>query len=448
MTVRDPATLARRVAGLTRAGEQIEAYVVRGRRTSVRAHGGAVESFTSAESTGVGIRVISGQRQGFAHAGSLDEAVIDETIDEARDNVRFGEPDEHLGLAEPDGVEPTDQELWNDAVPAFPDDRRIELALEMERRVRAADPRVTGVRVATYGDVAGEAAVATSTGIFVVARATSCHVSVSALAEEGGETTTGIGVSVARDPDELDLARATGDAAQRATRILGATKPPSRRVTVVLEPRMAASLLGIIGGTLTGERVIKGRSPFAERVGEEIASPRLTLVDDPTNPQSMGADTHDGEGLACRPNTLIVDGVLQGFLHNAYTGRRAGLASTASAVRSHRSIPGVGCQALAVTAGTRSADDLVASVDDGLLVQSFSGLHSGVNAVSGDFSVGAEGLVIRDGALAEPVRGVTLASTLQRLLLDLREVGADLEWLPGGTGAATLVIDGVALSGA
>ncbi len=114
---------------------------------------------------------------------------------------------------------------------------------------------------------------------------------------------------------------------------------------------MAATILGLAGGTLTGERVLKGRSPFADRLGEAIASPLLTLVDDPTNPASLAADSHDGEGLACRRNLLIVDGVLQQFLHNSYTGRRAGLASTGSAVRGYRSTPGVGCQALLVVPG-------------------------------------------------------------------------------------------------
>jgi PmbA protein len=210
---------------------------------------------------------------------------------------------------------------------------------------------------------------------------------------------------------------------------------------------MAAALLAIVGGTLTGELVLKGRSPFADRLGEVIASPALTLVDDPTNPASLAADSHDGEGLACRPNVLIDGGSLQMFLHNAYTGRRAGTASTGSAVRGHRSTPAVGCQALAMRPGARSLDEILASVDDGVLIQSLTGLHSGVNAVSGDVSVGAEGMRIRAGEIAEPVREFTIASTIQRLLLDLVEVGSELEWLPSGTGSAALVVDGVTVSG-
>jgi PmbA protein len=144
---------------------------------------------------------------------------------------------------------------------------------------------------------------------------------------------------------------------------------------------------------------------------------------------------------------LIVDGILQGFLHNTMTGRRAGVPSTGSAIRGYRSTPGVGAQALALATGTGSLDDLVAAVDHGVLVQSMTGLHSGVNPVSGDFSVGVEGLMVRRGQRAEPIREATIASTLQRLLLDVSAVGGEREWTPGGTGAAALVIPGVTLGG-
>ncbi len=439
--------LASKVAAEAEGGEQVEAYVGHSTSTSVRVHGAEIESLTQATSAGIGVRVVRAGRQGFAYAGSLAPDVIAEVLGEARDNAAYAQPEDWVGLAEPDGVAPPEVDLWRDGLAAVPTDRKVELALELERAVRAHDPRITGVRVATWGDGSGVGAVATSTGIAVAGRATSCYLAVQALAEDGGETKTGYGVSVGREPDEIDLAEAADDAADRATRLLGAVQPASGTVTLVLEPQMAASLLGVVAGTLNGESVLKGRSPFADRVGEQIASPLVTLVDDPTDTESLGADSHDGEGLATRRIPLIEAGVLQGFLHNTMTGRRAGVPSTASAVRSFRSTPGVGAQALAVTPGWGTLDELVAGVDHGVLVQSMTGLHSGVNPVSGDFSVGVEGLMVRNGARAEPIREATVASTLQRLLLDIAAVGGELEWTPGGTGAVALVIPGVTLSG-
>lgn len=439
--------LATKLAARARDGEQVEAFVSRGRQFTVRAYDGAVESLTSAEAAGIGVRVINGGRQGFAHAGTLDASAIDEVIADARDNMSFGEPDQWYALAQPDGVSAPELNLWSAELAAMASERKVSMALELERLVKRGDPRISGVRTAIWGDGLAEVAIATSTGIETWSQGSSCYVMVQSLATDGTETQTGFGVDVGRHAGEIDLQATADDAVDRATRMLGATQPPSARLTVVLDRRVAADFLSIVGGMLTGEVVLKRRSPFADRMGETIASPLLTLVDDATNPLSLGADTHDGEGLATRPTSLVDRGVLTAFLHNSYTGRRSGSGTTASAVRSYASAPSVGCLALGPSVGTKSLEDLVCDVGDGLLVQSVAGLHSGVNPVSGDFSVGAEGIMIRDGAMAEPVREITIASTLQKMLLDIVAIGADLEWLPGGDAGVSLVIRDVALGG-
>jgi PmbA protein len=443
----DLLAVAQRVAARAGTGEQIEAFVGRSSYTSVKVHAAEVESFTAATTAGIGVRVVRDHRQGFAWAGSLDDDVVADALSEARDNATFAEPDEWVGLAEPDGVAPVPFDAFDPAVAALPAERKIELALELERMVREGDPRITGVRVASFSDSSGRFAVATNTGIAGAGRGAWCSMAVLALAHDGDETYTGNGSTVGFSPDDLDLDEAAGDAVLRCTRLFGATAVPSQRLAVVLEPRLAASVVGLLGGTLTGERVLKGRSPFADRLGEAIASPLLTLVDDPTDHRSYSAETYDGEGLACRRNGLVADGVLQGFLYDSASARRAGTVSTGSAVRGISSTPSVGCQALAVAPGTGTHEELLASVDLGIYVQSMTGWHSGVNAVSGDFSVGVEGLMVRNGQLAEPVREVTVASTLQRMLLDIAAVGADIEWLPGGTSCPTVVIADLSLSG-
>ena len=443
----DLGELARGLAGRAEPGEQIEVLVARGASTTVRVHGGAVESLSSADSSGAGIRVVADGRLGFAHCGSLDPRVLEDTLAEARDNCRFGAPDEHHGLAEPDGVPVVDRDAWSEAVLSTPVDRKVDLALDLERRALSLDPRVTSARTTIYGDGWGESALVTSTGLEGYDRGASCSVSTAPLARDGDETQIGSFHDAGRDPEALDLDRVASEAVERATRLLGAQKPASGRMAIVLEPRLAVTLLGVVASMLSGEAVQKGRSPFRDRVGEVVASPLLSLVDDPTRAESLGSERIDGEGLACRPNALVLDGVLQGFLHDSTSGRRAGTASTASAVRGARTLPSVGAQVLVMSPGARPFDELVASVDHGLLVNGFAGLHSGVNPVSGDFSVGADGLLIRDGELAEPVRELTIASTLQRLLLDVVEVGGDLEWLSSGHAGCSLVIGDVAVSG-
>ncbi len=442
--------LADRVVAQARPGEHVEAFVSRGGETEVRVYEGDVEHFVSAQSEGIGIRVVRDGRTGFAYAATLDDAAVAEVLDEARDNVAFGTVDDAAGVAEPDGVPVTDQPLWNDELAGFDTDRKIDLAKELEKLTAGADARVR-VDESNYADAWGEAAVANTAGVRQAGRENGCYVSVSTLADDpdGTETQTGFGFSVGRTPTEFDLDRAAREAADRATRLLGATKPPSKRLTVVLDPFVTAQLLGVLSSTLNGESVVKGRSLFRDRLGDEVAAAHVTLADDPTNPLAYTATDVDGEGLAARRNVLIEDGVLQRFVHNSYSARRAGTVSTGNATRGgFAGTPGVGCLALSLLPGTRDQQELIAGIDDGLLVQQVSGLHSGVNPISGDFSTGAAGLLIRDGAVGAPVRELTIASTLQRMLLDVVEIGGDVDWLPMRAAGMSLVIADVTMSGA
>lgn len=440
--------IADRIVALAKGDEQVEVVVGRSTSTEVRVYEGDVEQLASASSAGIGVRVISGNKQGFAYAGSLDDDVMADTLAEARDNATFATPDEWLGLAEPDGVPVPSLDLYREGLAKVSTEVKIDLAVELERAVRAADPRITGIDAADYADGVSEGAVVTTTGIRTASRDTSCYVSVSCVAQDGDDTQTGFGFSVGRMPEDLDIDAAAADAGRRATRLLGATQPKSGRVTVVFDPYVTAQFLGIIGSTLSGESVLKGRSLFADRLGEEVAAAVFTLVDDATNPLAYSSSETDGEGLASRRNVLIDDGRLNKFVHNAYTARRSDTVSTANAVRGFSSTPSVGCRALSLAPGTQLQPALLADVGDGVLISTVSGLHSGVNPVSGDFSTGAEGLRITGGSLGEPLREFTVASTLQRMLADVVAVGADIEWLPMRAAGVSLVVRDVTVSGA
>jgi PmbA protein len=443
--------LARRAASMAQAGEQIEAYVARTRETDVDVFDGDVESLSVAGIEGVGIRVIADHRQGYAWAGSLDPEVIAETVGEARDNASFGEPDEWYGLASPDdiaGVAAPSLDLWDDSLVHVSTDEKVRIALDLEAATRTADPRVRGVESAGYGDALSEAAIANSLGLESSARRTLASVYADAMAGDGDQTQTGYGIAAGRSIAELDVEQVTRDAVERAVRLLGAKQPKGRRLPVVLDPLVTRSVLGVLSAALNGEAALKGRSLFLNREGESVAAPHVQLFDDPTDARALGASSHDSEGVPTRRNGLIVDGVLQGFLHNVYTGRRAGTGTTGSATRGgFKSTPGVGVRALRLEPGTKSPEELLAVFPEALYVQSVSGLHSGTNPISGDFSVGAEGLMVRNGTFAEPVREATIASTLQRMLNDIVEIGSDLTFLPGAAAGVTLLLGEMTMSG-
>ncbi|MHB1137454.1 MAG: TldD/PmbA family protein [Microthrixaceae bacterium] len=440
--------LADRVVAMARPGEQVEAVVGWSRDTEVRAYEGEVEHFVSADSAGVGIRVISEGRQGLSWAGVLDESALAECLAEARDNATFGSVDPDAGLAEPDGVEPVELQLYDERLLGVSTDDKIRLAIEMEALVRAGDDRISGVESADYADSVSATAIASTTGIRSAGAETSVYVGTYALAADDHDTTTGFGFSVGRSVEDLDVRAAADEAIERCVRLLGARKAPSERLTVVLHPYVTSQFLGLVAEMLSGEAVLRGRSPFAGRVGETVASSALTVFDDATDPAAPTASDTDGEGLACRRVPLIAEGVLQGYLHNAYTARASGTRSTGSAQRgSPRSAPGVGPHVVSIVPGASSMEQVLASVGDGLLVHEIAGLHSGVNPVSGDLSVGAEGLRIRGGELAEGVREVTIGSTLQRMLGDVVAVGNDLTYFPWESVGVTLAIADVTMSG-
>ncbi len=447
----DLEVLAARVVANARPGEEVETYVVRSRETEVKVFGGHVESVSVAGVEGAGIRVIIGGCQGYAWAGSLDADVVLETLAEARDNAGFGTPDEHIGLATRDEMTSSSAveglDLWRDDLSAVTTEAKVALALELERRALGLDPRVRGVESAEYGDSMVESAIVNSLGLAAAARRTTASCSVVTMAGEGSETRSAYGFSAGRTFDDLDPEQAARDAVERTVRILGGRKVPSAKLPVIFDPLVCVSLLGLYGAALNGEGILKGRSMFAGRDGERVGGDAITLVDDPTEPRAFGASPFDSEGIPTRRTPLIVDGMLRGFLHNVYTGRRSGSGTTGSAVRGgFKSAPGVGARALRLAPGSRTLDELMSDAGEALYVQSVSGLHSGTNIVSGDFSVGAVGLMIRDGVFAEPVREVTIASTLQRILLDLT-VGADEVWLPGSAVGVPLLVGEMALSG-
>jgi len=440
--------IAETVLAQAAPGEQVEVVVGHSRETEVRAYDGEIEAFTSAESAGLGVRVVKDHRQGFAYAGSLDGDVIGEVLAEARDNATFSTVDEFTGLVDPDGYEAVTLDLYDEALANLGPDAKIALALELERLVLGGDPRIIGIEMAEYSDSIDTSVIASTTGIRSMTSETGCSLAAYSLAGLDDDVTTGFGFSVGRRIEDLDLADTADQAVQRAIRMLGAGRAPSRRLTVVFDPWVTAQFLSIIGESFSATEVLKGRSFLAERRGESVAPSFVTLLDDATDARWPAASPIDAEGLATRPIPLIDNGTVTGFVHDGYSARALGARSTGSAVRhGFKSTPSAGTQSLALAPGDLDRDAILAAVGDGIYISEVQGLHSGVNPVSGDFSTGIEGMVIRGGELAEPVKEVTIASTLQRMLNDISMVGSDLTPMPMDATGVTVAIADVTLSG-
>jgi PmbA protein len=438
---------ARAVAG-AREGEDVEAYGSSGQRTQVRVRGGDVESLTFADSRGVGVRLITANRVGYAYAADPSEGDVDELVQSARASAGFAELDEGNELPSLVAVEPM-PDIFREAATAVETERKVSLAVELERRAVSVHPEVRKVESAGYGDSVSCVVLASTRGGPLEYARTDSWVTVSTLAERDGETQTGFSVALAREIDALDWESAAQEAAVHAARLLGGTKPRTERTAVIFDPVAAASFIGVLAGALSAESVLKGRSLLAGRTGEEVAAAVVTVVDDGRMLEGPAVAPFDDEGVPTTRTPLVEDGVLRGFLHNAYTALKTGERSTGNAGRGgYRTVPGVSPSNLYFAPGRSSPEQLLIQAGRGVYVQDVTGLHSGANPISGEFSVGATGLRVEGGAFSGALREMTIASTLLDVLRSVVALGNDLRFpLGGGLGAPTMLVSEMTVGG-
>ncbi|MEW6058906.1 MAG: TldD/PmbA family protein [Actinomycetota bacterium] len=442
----DLGDLCAAAVGAAGEGEALEAYAEESKRTEVTAHKGEVEGLTFAESRGVGVRLIAGGRLGYAYAAdpTLDE--VREAVARAREGAALATEDEFNVLAAASAADPIPS-LFRDDLAAMTTDRKVTLALDLERLATTTDTRVTKVERAEYGDAVSRVAIASTAGLATEYERTDCWCGVFALAEDGDEAQTGWSFRIAREVGELEWAEVASEAVQRGVRLLGARKPPSARVPVVLDPFAGSSFLGVLAGALSAESVQKQRSLFADLVGEQVASGAFTLVDDGRLLAGPACSPFDDEGVPTGRTELVARGRLMGFLHDTYTAARGGTVSTGNARRAgYRSPPGVGTSNFFVEPGEASVEDILRMAEGGVLIQDVSGVHSGANAISGEFSVGATGLRITRGTLGEPLREMTVASTLPQMLRAITAIGSDLRFFTS-VGVPTILVGEMTVAG-
>jgi PmbA protein len=443
--VPDLGDLCRVAVGAAESGEAVEAYAEESRRTEASALRGEVEGLEFSESRGVGVRVIREARLGYAWAADPDADEVRDIVRRARENSALAAVDEHNVLAEPASWTPI-PEMFREASAAVPTEDKTRLALDLEARAISRDPRVTKIDEAQVGDAVSRVAIASTTGVEAEYRRTDAWCLAVTLAVEGDETQTGFSYRIARGLDELDWEALADEAVERGARMLGASKPATVRAPVVLDPFAAMSFLGVLAGALSADAVQKGRSLFANLVGEQVGSELLTLVDDGTNVEGPGAAPFDDEGVPSGRTEVFTKGVLNGFLHNAYTAHKGETTSTGNGKRGYRSPPDVGTSNFYLDAGETPRDELLSRAEGGVLIQDVSGVHSGANPISGEFSVGATGLRISGGALGEPLREMTIASTLPEMLKAITGVGDDLRFF-SSVGTPSVLIGEMTLAG-
>jgi len=435
-----------------RLGVDLEVYVEFGRTVAVKTYGREVESVTVAEPRGLGVRAIRDGRVGYAFTADLSPIGLDRVLAEAASIAAATDPDPFVRLPEfPEGGYPRLEGLWRAGISGTSVDKKIALALEAEAAALARED-IEAVEESVYADSEGRTAIASTTGVEAEADQSFCYLYVVAHAARDGDRQTGLGLSSGREPSDLEPETAGREAAEKARVLLGARPCPTGAYTVVFDREVAAALLSNIAPALSAEAVQKGRSVFAGKLDQTVASSLLTLLDDGLALEGMATNPFDGEGVPQQTTVLVEAGLLNSYLHDSYTARKdgSGTTSTGNAGRvSYRTLPSVRATNLVVRGGQGSLEALFGRVGEGLYVENVSGLHSGINAISGEISVGVTGRLIEHGALGRPVREVTVATDFAGLLGSVCDLAGDARWIPlyGSAHVPSLCVEGITVSG-
>ncbi len=419
------------------------------RAFTVRVNAGAIESLKQSATHGLGLRVLVGGAQGFVSTTDLAPESLDDLARHAVALARFSTSDEANAFPTPAeaGEDPRpDLSLVDPAILALPAERKIEMALTLERAAVGYDPRIQRTDGATLATRDGHAAIVNSNGVTRASSATTVSASVMPLADEGGgkQQTGWYGMVKCRLDQLADVEAIAREAARRAVARLGARRVPTARVPVVLAPEIAAAWIGEMFEAFSGQAHLKRTSWLTDRLGQTIASSLVTLVDDGTLPRAVGSEPFDGEGMPTQRNVLVDHGRFAAILYDHYHARRAGTRSTGSAVRSYASTPDIGAHNFYLEAGTESPEAILAKVDHGFYMDD-QGSY-GFNPTTGDYSYQAQGFWVERGVKAYPVEGVTVASNSLDMLARVAALGSDLEFL-GSIASPTLLISEMTLSG-
>jgi PmbA protein len=428
-----------------RGADAADCLVAEGSEFSTTVRRGEVETLKEAGSKALGIRAFVGKRTAASYTSDFSWPALDRLVEETVSMARATGEDPAAGL--PDEMTPpedVDLALYDPSPAALPTDERIERARRAEA-VALETPGITNSQGASYGSAEGSVVLANTMGFMGGYRMSSVSLSVAPQAEREGQMERDYWYTTARGLADLDSPEAVGrTAAERTLRRLGARQVPTCEVPVVFDPETAAEILGTVFAALSGYAVFRSATFLKDRVGEEVASPLLTLVDDGRRFRGLGARPFDGEGLPTRRNVPLERGVLRHYLCDSYSARKIGVRPTGSARRGVAGGPSVGAGNLFFEPGASAPDEIVGSVARGLYVTDLIGF--GVNVVTGDYSQGAVGHWIEHGRLVHPVHEITIAGNLKDMLRDVDAVGSALVFR-GSSAAPTIRIRRMTISG-
>jgi PmbA protein len=428
---------------LKRGCDAVEVFMKKARGITAEAKGGEIEALDAAQDFGMAIKVIKNQRLGFAFSTTPEE--IETAIDEAVLSTGSTGKDEYLDIPGYGAWE--DVLICDEKIKDVNEAEIIKSAILLEESALSCDKRIKKVRKAEVTAGTASTVIVNSKGVNINYESTFYSAHVTALArDESGDNQMGWDFASSRRMSDIDVVSIGKTASQRATELLGSRKISSVRVPVILSPSVAVDFLEILSASISAEAVQKKRSFLMEKTGQNVMSSRIDIIDDGVMPWGTGTRPCDDEGVPVTKKEIVSRGVLNGFIHNTYTAKKARAKSTGNAVRgSYKSLPGIGVTNFYLKAAGDSYDnDLVKSLSKGVKILGAMGVHT-ANPVSGDFSIGISGLWIESGEALYPFKEAVISGNILELFKKVEGIGNDLKFY-GNVGSPSLLIGDMDIS--
>jgi PmbA protein len=421
-----------------RAGaDAADAVYIGSESQSVQVRLGELEHVDRSEGEEIGLRVFVGSQSASIATSDFSRDSFSALVERAVAMAREAPEDPYAGLAPSELVAkgPFPDTDAEDRSEVDPQSLRAS-ALAAEKAALAV-PGITNSSGGSAGTSASTMSLATSTGFSGGFRATGFSNSVSVIAGEGASMQRDSAWHGARHLEDVDSPEVTGKlAGERAAARLNPSKPSPGRYPILFDPRVAGSLLGHFIGAIAGSSVARKSSFLQDKLGQQVFASGVRVIDDPLRPRGLRSRQFDGEGLPVALMPLVEDGVLKTWIADSASARQLGIRPTGHAVRGTGGPPGAGPSNLYIAAGSRSRDELLAAFPEAVLVTELIG--QGVNGVTGDYSRGAAGFMVRNGEIGEPVAEITIASNLLDMFASL-EPASDLEFRRGVDSPTLLV---------
>jgi PmbA protein len=427
--------------------DQAEVYLASGKHLEIAVLDQKVEAIKEVKDIGCGIRVIKDRKLGFAYTSDFDEDVLANTIERAVENAKCSEADEFNSLPNNLSTQPPiNLDLFDEKIAKVPIKNKIELALKIEETAYKTNKRVKKTEHVSYSEAEGEVRIVNSNGLDVNYQSNYCGASAQVIATMDGGMEAGFGLDYVNKFADLKPEKAGQEAAERAVQLLGAKPIKSQKIPLVFDPIVGVDILETLAAALSADAVQKGKSMFAGKIGKEVGSSILNIIDNGRLKNGLSTAPFDAEGVATQETVLVKDGKLQTFLFNTYSANKGKTKSTGNAARgSFMTTPAIGTTNLYIPAGKISPEEMIGSIKKGLYITRVMGIHT-ANPISGNFSVGAMGIMIENGKKTYPVKGITIAGNLIEMLERLEAVASDLRFIVD-VGSPTLMIHDMTISG-